>query len=69
MGHVRPTKDKRTTDPYMDRRSGEDRREAYNIDYFAEGGLERREGKDRRKCKERREGCTQTSKWLSVCVD
>ncbi len=27
---------------FFDRRSGQDRRKAYNIDYFLEGGVERR---------------------------
>jgi hypothetical protein len=30
-----PPKEKRKKDPYLDRRSGEDRREAYDINYFA----------------------------------
>jgi hypothetical protein len=32
----------RKTDPFLDRRSGEDRREAYDLDYFRDGGAERR---------------------------
>ena len=62
-------KDKRQRDPYMDRRSGEDRREAYDADYFEDGGQERRKGKDRRKGAERRNRCVKVSKWTSVCPD
>jgi len=60
-------KEKRKKDPYLDRRSGEERREAYDIDYFAEGGLERRDEKERRKPKERRKECVKVSTWSSVC--
>jgi hypothetical protein len=63
-----PPKEKRKKDPYLDRRSGEERREAYDIDYFAEGGAERRYVSDRRKPKERRKGCVKVSKWSSVCA-
>ena len=38
----------------MDRRSGFDRRRAYSLDYFTNGGIERRRGRDRRKHYERR---------------
>jgi hypothetical protein len=64
-----PPNNKRLSDPYLDRRSGEDRRESYAIDYFTEGGSERRQAKDRRKNRERRQGCVQVSRWSSVCVD
>jgi len=60
-------KDARVSDPYVDRRSGEDRREAYDSDYFANGGIERRMGKDRRQQGERRDGCIRVSQWSSVC--
>ena len=33
---------------YPDRRSGEDRRKSYSIDYFLQGGIERRSWKERR---------------------
>jgi hypothetical protein len=69
MRKEKPPEDKRSSDPYLDRRSCEDRRETYDIDYFAEGGPERRQGIDRRKNKERRAGCVQVSRWSSVCVD
>jgi hypothetical protein len=59
----------RVRDPYVDRRSGEDRRQVYDVDYFQNGGVERRSGKDRRQQGERREDCTRVSKWSSVCQD
>ena len=61
-------KEKRKRDPYVDRRSGEDRRQVYNSDYFENGGLERRGGKDRRQNSERRKDCIRVSKWSSVCA-
>jgi hypothetical protein len=68
MTEKKPQKEKRKKDPYLDRRTVEDRREAYDIDYFADAGTERRNGKDRRKPQERRKGCVKVSKWSSVCV-
>jgi len=62
-------KDARIRDPYVDRRSGEDRRQVYDTDYWQNGGLERRSGKERRRNYERRKGCTRVSKWSSVCAD
>jgi hypothetical protein len=41
-------KNDRVADPYLDRRSGDDRREAYDSDYFKNGGVERRTGKGRK---------------------
>jgi hypothetical protein len=38
----------------VDRRSGFDRRRTYSLDYFANGGIERRRGGDRREHHERR---------------
>ena len=61
--------DKRNTDPYMDRRSGDDRRAVYSIDYFANDGSERRRRNDRRTHGERREDCINVSKWSSVCAE
>ena len=55
--------------PFMDRRSGEDRRDVYLLDYFQEGGLERRSGGERRNPVERRKGCVRISEWSSVCPD
>jgi hypothetical protein len=59
----------RIADPYVDRRSGVDRRDVYDSDYFARGGLERRSGQDRRQQDERRENCLRVSQWSSVCPD
>lgn len=61
--------DKRKSDSYVDRRSGEDRREIYLADYFENSGLERRSGKDRRQRGERRKGFIRVSKWSSICPD
>ena len=60
------SKKARLTDPYLDRRSGEDRRQVYDSDYFLNGGVDRRKGKDRRRQGERRDGYTRVTKWSSV---
>jgi hypothetical protein len=60
-------KTKRKKDPYVDRRSGEDRRDGYDLDYFPDGGTERRSGKERRRKGERRDNCVPVSDWSSVC--
>ena len=65
----RPTKDRRIADPYVDRRSGEDRRQVYDADYWESGGIERRNAKDRRQQKDRRSSCVNVSQWSSVCID
>ena len=62
-------KDARITDPYLDRRSGEDSRQVYDADYFQNDGFERRSGKERRQPHERRKGYTRVSDWSSVCPD
>ena len=62
------SEDARTSDPYVDRRSGEDRRQVYDAEYFQNGGLERRSGKERRQPSERRKDCTRVSKWSSICA-
>lgn len=59
----------RTADPYVDRRSGEDRRVVYDSDYFETGGMERRQAADRRKQNGRPDSCIRVSKWSSVCPD
>jgi len=59
----------RTADPYVDRRSGDERRGVYDSDYFEGGGMERRHAGDRRKQNERRDSCIRVSKWSSVCPD
>ena len=69
MANNRPADSTRESDPYIDRRSGNDRRDVYDADYFEDGGKERRKKKDRRKGKERRDGCVKTGKWTSVCPD
>jgi hypothetical protein len=61
-------KDARSSDPYVDRRSGEDRRRIYDADYFESGGKERRSGKERRKQYERRKNFIRVSKWSSICL-
>ena len=56
----------------QDRRSGDDRRRAYSIDYFRNGGVERRDYKagDRRgRTKERRRGWIQITRWSSMFMD
>ena len=50
----------------IDRRSGEDKRKRYNLDYFTDGGPERRKGKERRQSEERRSGWARVYKWCSV---
>jgi len=53
----------------IDRREGEDMREAHSLDYFNEGGRERRENAERRRLNERRSEWVRVSKWSSVYVD
>ena len=50
----------------MDRRSGGDRRDAYDLDYFLQGGKERRQWVERRWRKEMRKGWVRINKWSSV---
>jgi hypothetical protein len=52
----------------FDRRSGEDRRKAYTVGYFLEGGIERRSGRERRCMKERRKDWIEISLGSSVWV-
>ena len=59
----------RKRDPYIDRRSGDDRRVVYDSDYFENSGIERRRGVERRQQGERRDSCTRVSQWSSVCPD
>jgi hypothetical protein len=61
------SKDTRISDPYVDRRSGEDRRQVYYADYFKDGGVERRSGKERRRDYERRKDYIRVSEWSSIC--
>jgi hypothetical protein len=62
-------KDSRVHDPYVDRRSAEERRQAYDSGYFEAEGVERRTKGDRRQPAERRNSCTRVSRWSSVCPD
>lgn len=59
----------RKQDPYLDRRSDEDRRESHVMDYFLDGGNERRAFKERRRPGERRKDCIPVTKWTSVCPE
>ena len=52
----------------IDRRFGEDRRKAYYLDYFLNGGVERRAQKEQRGQVERRVEWMRVSEWLSVFV-
>lgn len=52
-----------------DRRSGKDRRDAYSLDYFLEGGAERRRFVERRWRAEMRKGWVRVSQWRSKRVD
>jgi hypothetical protein len=69
MKTKKPSKKDRTADPYLDRRSGEERRQAYDADYFENGGTDRRKQKERRKNTERRKDCIPVSDWTSICPD
>jgi hypothetical protein len=51
-----------------DRRSGEDRRRSYSLDYLSNGGVERRSWKERRSQVERRVDWMRVSKWVSVLM-
>jgi hypothetical protein len=53
----------------FDRRSGEDRRKAYRVGYFLEGGIERRSGNERRHSHERRKAWIRISEWSSMRKD
>lgn len=61
--------DRRVGDPYVDRRSGEDRRQVYDYAYWESVGVERRSGKERRRRKERRDNWVKVSKWSSICFN
>ena len=52
-----------------DRRSGTDRRKAYSLDYFPNGGVERRRLTNRRSQGERRSGWVRVSEWSSARTD
>ncbi len=59
----------RKGDPYLDRRSGEDRRKVYSLVYFSKGNRDRRKRDERRFNYERRENCVRVNEWASVCFD
>jgi hypothetical protein len=46
--------DRRKFRRYLYRRSGEDRRKVYSLNYFLKGGIERRGNFDRRQTQDRR---------------
>lgn len=50
----------------FDRRSGEDRRKVYSLNYFMKGGKERRKSNERRSQGERRSGWMRIDKWYSI---
>ena len=52
----------------MDRRECDDMREAYSLDYFEDGGRERRSHLERRKSGERRSDWMRVTKWRSVRI-
>lgn len=66
MSESQSLKDRRIGDPYLDRRSGDDRREAYELGFFAQGGIERRSGVESRQTSERRAQYVNVSKWSSI---
>lgn len=52
----------------IDRRSDEDRRDLYSIEYFDQGNPERRSYSDRRGNGERRKGYIRVGQWTSVSL-
>ena len=52
----------------IDRRCGKDRRSAHAVDYFLNGGVERRSWKERRAQGERRQDWVRVSEWSSMFV-
>ena len=62
-------RDRRIRDPYVDRRSGDDRRDVYDSFYWEIGGAERRNSPDRRQPEERRISYVKVSRWSSVCIE
>jgi hypothetical protein len=69
MSESQPLKDKRIGDPFLDRRSGDDRRRGFDLGYFAQGGIERRKGIECRHKDERRDQYFRIDKWSSVCAN
>jgi predicted Zn finger-like uncharacterized protein len=62
-------KKRRIRDPLLDRRSGDDRREAYELGYFAQGNIEKRKSIERRQKDERRNQYVRISQWSSVLAN
>ena len=62
-------KDRRVRDPYIHRRSGEDRPKVYYVAYWESGGKEKRGAKERRQQKERRSRWVNVSEWSSVYLE
>jgi len=52
----------------IDRRESDDVREAFDLDYFTDGGLERRDFVERRNLGERRADWVRVSTWSSVYI-
>ena len=52
----------------IDRRNSKDTREVHSLDYFQDGGRERRDFAERRRSEERRSDWVRVSKWCSVYV-
>lgn len=68
-GKAAKKKEMRKRDPFADRRSGDDRRKVYSLEYFQQDNPDRRVGRERRTGKERRGDCVRVSTWSSVCPD
>lgn len=54
---------------YMDRRSGEERRKVYSLNYFLQGGIERRGILDRRQMMDRRQHVVIKPIWREPTFD
>jgi hypothetical protein len=67
MSESRLLRERRVEDPYRDRRSGDDRREVYDLEFFEQGGMERRSGVEIRQNRGRRVQCVNVSECSSVC--
>jgi hypothetical protein len=67
MSEGQSLKDRRIRDPHLDRRSGDNRREHDGLDFFVQGGVERRSSIEPRQKGERRAQCIKVSQWSSVC--
>jgi hypothetical protein len=65
-----PAADENSNRKPLDRRSGNDRRQRYSLDYFEKGGKERRKKKkERRNPSERRDKWVRVTDWSSVYVE